>query len=91
MNVEKAHEDAHHDSALMEVFVLLHFLNHHDATVSRGNNDILRVLFSEIADRATEEINYYTIYCREYKSKAIERNVSLERTPQYNTDCNNEH
>lgn len=29
----------------MEVFVFLYFLNDNDTSVSRGNNDILRVFF----------------------------------------------
>ena len=91
MHVEKAHEDTYHDTTLMEILVLVNFLNHNDATISRSNNDIFRVILSEIADRTTEEVYNDTIYCREDNSKAIKWNVGLERTPQYDTDCNNEH
>jgi hypothetical protein len=89
--VPKIHEDAYHDTRLMEVFVLLNFLNYDDTTVGGSHNDIIRIILLEISDRTTEEVYDYTINCNSDYCKTIERNVGLEGTPQYYTDCYNEH
>jgi hypothetical protein len=89
--VPKVHEDADHDTRLMEVFVLLNFLNYDDATICRSYYDIVCVLLLEISNRTTEEIYDDTIDSNCNYSKTIERNVGLEGTPQYYTDCYDEH
>ena len=57
MDIGDAHEDADHQTTVVEIFVLLHFLDDDDMAIGRGNNNIVRHLSLVNADGATEKID----------------------------------
>ena len=71
MHVEQTHEDTHHDSPVVEVFVLLHFLYHHHSPVGRCYNKMVRVSIID-SDGTAEEVYHDKIYCRAEGQKNIE-------------------
>jgi hypothetical protein len=68
VHVEEAHENAHHNAPVVEIFVLIHFLDNYDATVA-GRNDNALCLTIEETDGAAEEIHYYKIHKRTHNDE----------------------
>ena len=56
MYVGDAHKDGHHESAVVEIFVFLHFLHNDHLAVSSGHDRIFRVAIEE-SDGAAEEVD----------------------------------
>ena len=63
MNVEQAHEDAHHDAAVVEILVFLDLFYDHHPAVARSYDHAVSVL-GEKTYRATEEIDHYEVHHR---------------------------
>ena len=61
----------------MEVFMLLHFLGHDYTSVSRSNDDALRVL-AEKTDGATKEIDHTQITNETDRRDKIEHEMVFE-------------
>ena len=59
--VEKAHKDADHQAAVVEVFVFVNFLDNNDLTICRGNHNALCVITDKATYGALEEIEDYQI------------------------------
>ena len=43
MHIEEAHEDAHHDATVMEIFIFLHLFHHHYLTIGRSHHHAIRL------------------------------------------------
>jgi len=80
--IEKAHEDTHHNPLVVEVCVFLNLFDYNHLAVGWSDHDIFRVSVEESL-RTAEEIDYYSIYDAKNEEKAPERNLVVERHPQY--------
>ena len=58
MNVQWAHEDRNHQSLVVEILVLVCFLNHHYLAVGRSHDGTLCVTI-KVTDGATVEVKYH--------------------------------
>src|SRR5574344_152338 len=65
MYIEKTHKNGYHQSFLMKVLILFHFLYHHHFTISRSNHITGRVTI-EVTDGATIKVKYNSINKTEY-------------------------
>ena len=61
VNIPQTHEDAYHQTAVVEILVLLYFLDYDNAPIGRSDYNLLCILAVEIADRTAIEINDNTI------------------------------
>ena len=57
MNVQWTHEDADHQTFVVEIFVFLSLFQHHNLTIGRSNHQFVCVTV-EIADRTAVEIQH---------------------------------
>ena len=87
--VEEAHEDAHHDAALVEVDVLVDFLDHYYASVCRRYHESRCVFFGEEADGAAEEVDDDAVDGAHDCGEAPERHLAVYEAPEQQCDCRN--
>ena len=57
VNIHNAHKDRNHQSAVVEIFVLIDFFDNNDFTIGRCHDYFLGVL-PEKTDRTTEEVHH---------------------------------
>ena len=91
MDVEQAHEDAHHQTPVVEVFVLLHLLHYHDLAVGRSHDNALGVAIEDTDGTAEEvdddEIDDATQCQDDPEYRALEtKHMSREQTQQGKRD-----
>ena len=72
MYVERTHEDRNHQSFVVEILVLLCFLNHDDLAVGRCHNEFIGVAI-EVADRTAVEVERHHPGCAKDEGKDYER------------------
>ena len=72
MYVGHRHEDGDHQTAVVEVFVLLHLFNHHYASVGSGYYGVLRLAL-EHANGAAEEVHYKQVERNGQRQHNVER------------------
>ena len=65
MYVPEAHEDGNHQSPVVEVRCILHFLYHYDLAVGRSYHEFLGIFHVQESDRASVEVEHDTIYYTE--------------------------
>ena len=60
--LEKAHKDANHQTAIMEIFVLIYFFYNDNLAVGRGYDNLFGLVsFRETAHRTTVEVEHNDI------------------------------
>lgn len=72
MNISNGHEYRYHYAAVMEIFVFLHFFDHHYLAVSGSNDSFLRIAVKD-ADRTSEEIHNDQINGQCYDQYEVKR------------------
>ena len=85
VHVEQTHEDGNHQSAVVEVFVLLDFLYDNHLAVGRCHDNLGCIFLTKISDRTFEEIKHNAVYCPKHYQETPERNLGVESLPQH--DC----
>lgn len=70
MNIPEAHEDGNHQAAVTEVGSILHLFYHHNLSVGWCYYQFRSILYVEVSDRTTVEVEYDTIYRTEHNNKA---------------------
>ena len=87
--INQTHEYRYHDTAVVEVFVFLHFFHHYDFTVGRSYHDFLRFL-SEQTDGAAEEVHEYAIYYEADDRYYVKRNFAFQSEVKGSVDSQNQ-
>ena len=80
MNVEKTHEDRHHDAAIVEVSVFVHLFYYDYFPIGWRNHHFLRVAI-EHAYGAAEEVNNDAIGNAVYHQECPKRHFTLKKHP----------
>ena len=75
MNIPEAHEDGNHQAAVTEVGSILHLFYHHNLSVGWCYYQFRSILYVEVSDRTTVEVEHDTIYRTEHNNKNPERNL----------------
>ena len=83
MDIKQRHEDAHHDTAVMKILILVNFLDDNNLAVGRGYDNPLCVLHSKLADGAAEEIQDNKPYNAKHHGKRPEWYLGVECLPQH--------
>ena len=82
MNIQRTHEDADHEAFIVEILVLLSFLDDHNLTIGRCHHKFLGVTIV-IADRATVEIECHHPGCTKNEDKSPKRYRRLDEKPKH--------
>ena len=80
--VPQTHKDAHHDTAVVEVPVLVDLLDNDNLSVGRSNHNALRIVGSEVAYRTSVEVGYYGIDGSEDSNENGKWYLRVERIPE---------
>ena len=81
MDIYNAHEDGNHQTAVMEIFILVNLLNDNNLSVGWCHDNILGILRREMADRTTIEIHNKGISHSKDKEKYDEWDFSAKSEP----------
>ena len=77
--VPRTHEDADHQSFVVEISVFLHFFNHYNLAVGRSHHRTLGIAV-EVANRAAVEVQRYQPGCHQNGSDEGRDDVTGKRT-----------
>ena len=85
--VEEAHEDAHHDATLVEVDILVDFLDYYYAAIGWSYYQARCVFFGKEAYGAAEEVDDDAVDGAHDCREAPERHLAVYETPKQQRDC----
>ena len=85
--VKETHEDAHHDATLVEVDILVDFLDYYYAAIGWSYYQARCVFFGEEAYGAAEEVDDDAVYGAHDCREAPERHLAVYETPKQQRDC----
>ena len=78
--IKEAHKNRHHDTAIMEVGILVYFFNHHNLAIGRSHNHLL-CLSIEHTDGTAKEVNDDAIGYAVYHQKRPKGHFTLKKHP----------
>ena len=55
-NIEQTHENGNHQTAVVKIFILVHFFDNNNSAIGRSHYDVVSVLDAEITDGATKKV-----------------------------------
>jgi hypothetical protein len=87
MDIQGTHEDTDEESLVMEIIILLRLFDNYNLSVSRGNDQFLRVSI-EIADRTTVEIKGECPHRTKDKKECPKRDRVINGIPKNHSDTN---
>ncbi len=81
MYVPEAHEDGNHQSLVIKVWRIIYFFYYHNLAIGRSYDELLSILYVQVADRAAIEIEHDAVNHTEDNQENPEWNFGVKSSP----------